>query len=188
MSTLFSLKGKLVVMLALFCSVLSYGQSNENIISIGISEGLGGTHLFLSPTLDLLIYNSKLKFSSIPIYPRYLAIGLTQEIKPLKNKNLKWIASINFCQSKYHYWGPISDWGLIFRNYSITSGIMKTYKNGIQTNFQFGAVGIDLIYPGPVDEPVRSFHLLPYGDLSLSFKIFQFNKKDKKQALHLSNM
>jgi hypothetical protein len=180
MSTLYSLKGKLVIMLALFCSVLSYGQSNEKIISIGISEGFGGTHLLLSPTLDLLINKSRLKFTSIPIYPRYLAIGLTQEIRPLKNKNLKWIASINFCQSKKHYWGPESPWGILFRNYSITSGIMKTYKNSIQTNFQLGGVGIDLTYPGPADEPVRSFLLLPYGELSLSFEILQFNKKDKK--------
>jgi len=180
MTTLYFLKERLVIIIALFCSVLSYGQSDENVISIGISEGFGGTHLLLSPTLDLLINKSRLKFTSIPIYPRYLAIGLTQEIRPLKDKNLKWIASINFCQSKNHYWGPKSDWGILFRNYSITSGVMKTYKNDIQTSFQFGGIGIDLTRPGPVDEPVRSFHLLPYGELSLSFKILQFSKKDKK--------
>jgi hypothetical protein len=170
---------KLVIMLAMFYSVLTYGQGNENIISIGISEGIGGTHLFLSPTIDFSINKSKLKFTSIPLYPRYIAIGLTQEIKTFKNKNLNWIASINYAQSKGYYWVQVMDGSWNFKNYSVISGIRLTFLKRLQLNLQLGILYQDLTSYNWVGEPSRSVRPLPYGDLSLSFEILQLYKKDK---------
>jgi hypothetical protein len=168
-----------MIMLALFCSVTSYGQSNEKIISIGISEGLGGTHLFLSPTIDFSINKSTLKFTSIPLYPRYLAIGLTQEIKTFKNKNMNWIASINYAQSKDYYWVQVMDGNRNFKNFSVISGIRLTLIKRLQLNLQLGILCQVLTSYNWVGEPSRSVLPLPYGDLSISFEILQFHKKDK---------
>ncbi len=182
MSILYSPKKKLVIMLAFFCSITGYGQNNEKIISIGISEGLGGAHLFFSPTIDFSIYKSTLKFTTIPLYPRYLAIGLTQEIKTLENKKLKLIASINYAQSKEYYWYQIIDGNRDFKNISILSGVRVTFTKWLKLNIQLGALCQVLTSYNWADEASSSFRPLPYGDISISLYILQFRKKDNTSS------
>lgn len=166
-------------MLTLSCQVIAYGQINNNdkIFSIGISEGIGGSHYFLSPAIDFSIFKSKLKFSSIPGYPRFLSFGLTQEINTFKNKNLSWIASINYSQSKDFYWVRIADMRRSFRNYSAISGARLTCLKRIQLDLQLGILIQDLTNYDWVGDPSRTVKSIPYGEFSLNIEILQIFKK-----------
>jgi len=163
-------------MLIIFCFALAAsGQEREKLFAIGISEGVGGAHCLLSPTLDFSFSRFKLQLSSIPSYPRFLSAGVTAGIKTFKNNRLTWIASVNYWQAGSYYWVEIID-GFDYNNFSVLSGLKVALFGSLTLNIQAGGSVLGKFggFSGTKDHS-----LLPYGELSMSFDVIRFYKKKK---------
>jgi hypothetical protein len=167
---------KLLIILIISHSALICGQvtANDRIMSIGISEGIGGAHLLLSPTLDFSVKKTIIKISSIPIYPRFLSFGLAQDIKTFRNENLKWIVSADYFQTDGSYWQEIID-ASSYRGFCLLSGMRLSLFGSLKLNLQLGL--LFLSQNGGFFVNTHSTSVNPYGELSLSYSVFRFGNK-----------
>lgn len=166
-------------MLIILCLALAANgqeQEKEKLFTIGISEGIGGTHWLLSPALDLTFSRFRLQFSSIPPYPRFLSAGAAADLKKSKNNRLTWIASVNYWQAGSYYWTRIID-GQDYNNISILSGLKVALSGSLRLIIQAGGSVMGRFggFTG-----IEDHSLLPYGELSLSLDMIRFYKKNKK--------